>query len=731
MNINILSIRSFSYILLVFIAILTVIFLQLPLTSTFGYEFALIFALIFFFLGGTLNIVRKKKLITLNTYFKFSILVLTTPLIVVLLISLIKDICSFWFGISFYFFLSVFSYWISFFLSEIIFRVFNKFQKTAFIIFSIVVGVIPVFEIYFNPQVYFFSPIIGYFPGTIYDEDLNVSILLIIYRTLNIIYFSGFYLLLNRNIIQKKIFVILFLTAGFLFIWFSSDIRFSTSHNKLNKILNSRFETKNFIIHYDRSTIDSNSIKIIALNHEYYFERLKSELDFAPSKQINSYIFNSRHQKKKYFGSEEADIAKPWLYEIYVSKDSWEKTLKHELTHIFSAEIGKGIFRLADSFNPALIEGFAEALDNNYDDIDLHTVAAAAFKNGYKINLIELFSGFNFFKSFSGLSYLYAGSFSKYLIDNFGIEQFSIFYNSGDYQKAFGKSIASLVTDYTNFLNHQTGLLTKEQADFYFARASIFQKVCPRQIAMELKRAKKLTIDKNFSPAEKIYSSILERVADYEAITGLISIYLEQKNYSKAKSLLTHFIHHFNNTPYFYNLKLLEGDANVLTDNEDEALKIYEYLVVKNPHTYLKLLSELRIELIHRQILKSYLEANDSTKFQLLINNNNKKIIMSSILPMISLAERLKIPASTLLESFHSPLIPQSYLDAYVLLNFSKYLLNNGDLINARKLASLALRKSTDSIYYISIKEHFEKCNWFIKNYDQFGKEIKEKNELQ
>lgn len=726
MSIKIFNIKIFIYSLLIFIAAISFVLLQLPLTSTFGYEFALIHALIFFFLGGITNLIRIKKQLPLKLYLKFSILILAIPLIIVLIVSLFRDICSFWFGFSFYIIISFIAFWISFFLSEIIHSIFNKYHKSIFLFCFIVLASIPLFEIYFNPQVYFFSPIIGYFPGTIYDEDLNITISLIVYRILNIIYFAGFYLLIRGNLIEKKILITLFLITGVLFHWFSSDLGYSTTHKKLNEILKARIETKNFIIHYDNSVIDSVTIKIIALNHEYFFERLSSGLGFSPKEKINSFIFNNAPQKKIYFGSEQADIAKPWLNEIYISKDSWEKTLKHELTHIFSAEIGKGIFRLADSFNPALIEGFAEAIDNNYDDIDLHTVAASAFHYGYKIDIKELFSGLNFFKTFSGLSYLYAGSFTKYLIDNYGIKSFSIFYKTGNSQKAFGKSIDRLATDYLEFLKGSPVLLSAEQTEYYFARQSIFQKVCPRQIASDLKKADKFFIEKKYSKAEIIYYSILEKSPNYSAITGLINLYFEQKKYFQIKSLLEKHLNNFNRTPYFFNLKLLEADTRVLTEDETNALQIYNFLIDKNPHIKLKLLSELRIELMKNNLLKTYLEANDSLKYKLLIDLNRKKILTSSILSMISLAERLKIPSNKLVESFHSPLIPQYYQEAYVQFMFSKYLLLNDDLINARKLASLALRKSSGSIYYISIQEQFEKCNWFIRNHNIFDKKIEE-----
>ncbi len=118
--------------------------------------------------------------------------------------------------------------------------------------------------------------------------------------------------------------------------------------------------------------------------------------------------------------------------------------------------------------------------------------SASAFHYGFKINIQELFSGLNFFKSFSGLSYLYAGSFSKYLIEKYGIESFSLFYNSGNTQKAFGKSLDDLSEEYFEFLKSQKILLSKNQIEYYFGRQSIFQKVCPRQNCLGFERSGKI-----------------------------------------------------------------------------------------------------------------------------------------------------------------------------------------------------------------------------------------------
>ena len=136
---------------------------------------------------------------------------------------------------------------------------------------------------------------------------------------------------------------------------------------------------------------------------EYYYSEILKALNVKPSKQIQVYLFNNRQQKKEIFGAGNADVAKPWQCAVYISVDSWERTLKHELVHVFSAEFGAGIFKIASGFNPALIEGLAESIEGTTDEISLMDFTALAFNYNHKIDLNSLFTGFNFFKANSSL----------------------------------------------------------------------------------------------------------------------------------------------------------------------------------------------------------------------------------------------------------------------------------------------------------------------------------------
>ena len=152
---------------------------------------------------------------------------------------------------------------------------------------------------------------------------------------------------------------------------------------------------------------------------------------------MNIYLFDNRIQKKELFGAGNADVAKPWQNAIYISADSWDRTLKHELVHVFSAEFGTGLFKLASGFNPALIEGIAEAIEGTSDEISIKDFTYLAFSNNHKIDIESLFSGLNFFKSNSSLAYTFSGAFIKFLINKYGIEKVKLFYGNGDFRSVF------------------------------------------------------------------------------------------------------------------------------------------------------------------------------------------------------------------------------------------------------------------------------------------------------
>lgn len=720
---NFISFQNYLPIYIFFIIIFNFTLIQLPLTNTLGYEFSALNSLLLVLISGIYSIsFIKSGYKEVGDLIKINLLYLIIPLSISIAYSLFTMFCSFLDGILFYFLLTLPSVIIGSSLAIICYLASKRFAKELFILIFILIASIPVLEIYFNPQVYFYSPLIGYFPGNIYDEGLSPDIKLLFYRSLNLIYFIPAVVLFfyNRNLLlkKKKYFFISFLIMPVLFQLSSPYLGFSTTFSSLETTLINKIHTDKWIIHYD--DLLENEAKYITLSQQYYFEKITAELNVTATQKINVYLFNSREQKKRLFGAGNADVAKPWQFSVYISKDSWKNTLRHELVHAFSAEFGNGIFKLADSFNPALIEGIAEAIDRTSDDISVDDLSALAFNNGIKVNIKNLFTGLSFFKSNSSLSYTYAGSFIRYLIDKYGIEKVKLFYSSGNFDKSFSVNFSEAEKDYLNMLKNANRFGTKSMSNYYFRRLSIIQKVCPRYISDRINKGWDYLNESKLYKAKQIFEEVNQKAINYQALVGISEIMLLQKKAHRASDIILKNVDHFKNTPFYYVLNFRLADIYARFNEIELAKKLYILLVEANPYHQIYYLSKTRLKLIEENKLTEYILGNDSTKFEILKMINHKSYYYNSIPVLIESAKALKIEYKTFLKVFDKTIIVNDISSSYAMYKLSQYMTENGDYVNAKKMCSLSLRYKEGSLFIEAIKEQFEKTQWFIYNADRF-----------
>jgi hypothetical protein len=584
------------------------------------------------------------------------------------------------------------------------------------------------YEIYFNPQVYVFNPIIGFFPGTIYDEGISVSGKLILYRFLNVLFFSwviSAILRLKRNKKSNVIFLtfkVLFIAA--VFFYFSPNLGFSTTFKSLTDNLSVSVETDHFVIHYDKK-IDIEKIKALTLNHEYYYQELEDYFEVKLDKKIHSFIFYEDVQKKELFGSRNADVAKPWIYQIYISYENWERTLKHELAHCFSAKFGAGFLKLASGLNPLLIEGIAEAADGNYDDNSIHFMAALAYNSYYKVDLENLLTTIGFFTKTSSISYIFGGSFVKFLIDNYGIGLFKKYYLTGDIKINYGIELSDIIKKYYSFLNNLKYSYSEDQANYYFGRKSLFQKICPRSISEQLREGWEQFGELDYSGAKFSFSTILTKAENYSALIGLVRTYEKTDSLAEAVNLLRNKIESYESTSYYYNLELALADLFVKLDNFKSADSLYKVLIKQQPNRRLSYLANLRSALVRASLIKMYLEGSNYDKSYLLQKLNRRSYNYWSVPVMINLSKLVDEGYTVFLEKFDKNFIVNNYSQSYAAFVSSKYMLVNNDFANANNMARRSLRYNTDKNFSIILEEQYKKTRWFLQNGEIFLKNIK------
>jgi len=728
------SYKNYLPFYLLVILLLNFLLLSIPLLNVFGYEFSVFNSVLLTFISGFYVISLSKKKEYQNFNLKLiasSFFFLLIPFLVSVINSFFTGFCSFSDGVMFYFVITAPSLIIGYALGLTTVLFLKKIKRFFFFLIIILILLIPLAEFYFNPQVYFYNPVLGYLPGTIYDEGLSVDLKLILYRSLNLLFFGvllvTLVLKLKGKIRTGKIYFLLYLLIiPALFIYSSPDFGFSTSFKKLKEKLHNKVSTEHYDIFFDER-IPDKFVKLIVFHHGYYYKELEEYLKVIPSQKIKSFIFYNNEQKKNLFGSANADVAKPWLYSLFITYDNYKTTLKHEIAHCFSAEFGEGPFKIADMINPFLIEGLASSSAPFYDENDIHYLASVAYKNNYKSGIEEMYEPSGFFTQTSSLSYIYAGSFSKYLIDNYEIEKFKLLYTEPDFQKIYNKSVKELETEFYNYLNEFDTDKEDDKAHYYFGRKSIFYKVCPRFIADRLNVAWNYYYKEEYKNAEETFNYILLRAETYSAVTGLAYTLNKTGRKDSAITLLNNYTDDFVNTSYYYNLLFTLADIYAEADTIGKADSLYQILIEKNPSINILYLSQLRRDLIQNNKIKEYLSGDDKTKYTLLKDLNKKSYNYSSIPVMINISEALDEDYSVFTKQFDKTMFINNFQAAYAAYKLSQYMAENLDFNRARRMAALSLRFK-DYNYNKLFNENYRKMNWFYHNYKKISEQMEAQN---
>jgi hypothetical protein len=416
-------------------------------------------------------------------------------------------------------------------------------------------------------------------------------------------------------------------------------------------------------------------------------------------------------------------VAKPWLNHIYIELNSYDQSLKHELAHVLAGQFGTTPFKVAENFNPALIEGLAMALENNYNDNTLYYMADLANKNGYEFPVEQLFSGFNFFKKLSSISYIHSGAFILYLADSYGTEKVKSLYGDIDFEKYFNKSLKELVNDYNVFLDSKKFQFSNEKATLMFGRKSIFKKVCARYVANRIREARILYSEQRYKESKVEFENLLRYSESYTSLLGYTFSLIKLNENRKALDTLQNRIEKFKGTSYYYNLELVLGDLLVRNHYYSQADSIYSNVKFQNPAKNYFNAAKTKLLFSERgnSILYKYVVSIDSIKFDLLLDLNKEKFYFETINNLAELIKNNRERYNSLIKLVPLIIDDVNYSSGYAYFKLSKISILFSDFEAAKIFALNSLKYSGDESYLEICKENLQKINWFVN----FSKDIK------
>ncbi|MCX6122589.1 MAG: hypothetical protein NTX44_13350 [Ignavibacteriales bacterium] len=596
--------RTFQISALVLV-LFAIVCARIPLFNYLGFEFSVLTVLLAGYISGIFTLALWKQT---NPECKLDVwrfigrsaaassILLTIPFIISLANIVFVKNCSVSDGAKLYVLTVIPGVFFSISFASFIGVVFGRWRKTIFAAIYILILFHILIVTLIRPQVFAFNPIIGFFPGFTYDETLQVTQRLLTYRLTTLAAagcFAAGSVWLWQIFQNKKetshaarsalpiveLIVIAVLAPVVVIVFTLSDrLGFSSSEDFIRQKLAGNYKTTHFEIIYSAGSIKRERIEQIGKLHEFYYDKLTHEMNLHSQERIVSFLYASPEQKGRLIGAVYTEIAKPWLRQTHINLSGFETSLKHEMVHVLATEFGWSPLKIAP--NSGLIEGCAMAIGRtSMIEEPLDRAAALVFAAGVHPNLESLFTSQGFLQANPSVSYTLAGSFCRFLIDSFGIDQFKQLYASGDFKNIYQRDLKSLLmTWHTSIKNIHLDNADSIKALYFFRRPSIFGKECARVIANLNTETRGDLNHHDFESALLSAEQSLRLSKTSEAVTLKATALFEMRRF---KDVIEFVDVQLRDTAFGYALLPLHlrlGDAYWALDSLAEARREYEAL---------------------------------------------------------------------------------------------------------------------------------------------------------
>lgn len=653
---------------------------QMPLVDDLGFEFAFLTAFIATFVAGLMTLhlvngwrssrVRNTRLSALLCLlFGLSLSTLLLPLAVMFVKSWISGFCNVPEGLAFYLLLPGISVlWSTAVALICALATIRKLHATLLFLGAMFVSIgISVFRLATQPPVFTYNPIIGFFPGPIYDEVVVITSTLLAARAL--VFVSVLAMIaglcacfdpsarkIRPSLLMKfrdggpdsgpggtqasgmdggpdgsttggpdgsqvggnpatgmamRVLFLALLAVLAAAYAYRAPLGIVIDRAYIQQTLGGHRQTAHFNIYYDQNTISNWNIDLIAREHEYQLDWVMSYLDVpAPSTRIASYIYAHADQKKRLMGARHTSMERPGSDEMHLNNAAFpHPVLKHELVHVVSAAFGNALY--GGSYWIGFHEGLAEAVDWQDAPMNPHEWSRAMRELGLAPPLENLLSMTGFWTAASSRSYTLCGSFVRFLIERYGLPAFKKAFPTGAVEEAYGRKPADLIAEWEAFVD---GIQLREDqlriARQRFIRPAIFRRHCPHEVAALIDRAWQAYNAQRYSDAVRDFDRVLELEPENpSALRGLLYGTYRLADYERSESAALLIERPDQTVGLLADAHLVRGDTAWKTGRLDDARRSYGAVAVLHASEDMSRAASIRMEVLDREPIRDTIMA--------------------------------------------------------------------------------------------------------------------------
>jgi len=586
--------------------IVSLVCTQIPLLNYLGFEFSLTIALLGSVTSAWSGIACFRQRLRqpepgppralFSGVLSWNLFLLLVPLLVVSVNALFVPNCSFGEGLLFYLLLPGVSVFFSTCLSFFVTIHYDHPRSVVAALFFLSLVYVAALG-YLTPSIFSYNFFYGFFPGLTYDEVLNVTPTLVLFRAVTLL--AGYTLMsagllileegpVSRSTLQKGLALVralpgtgrgtvvlgLMLALGLTYV-FRNELGFEASASYVRSQLGSSVTTEHFDIYYSDSSYTREEISWLAAEHEFRLHQIAEFLHVASAGRYASYLYPTMEMKKRLVGAGRTSIAKPWSGQVHIDAGSVDQVLKHELVHLVAAPMGIPV--LDASVYPGLTEGLAMAAEWSWGIHTLHEHSAAILRHAPEPDMERIMHSLGFVRNSSSLSYVLAGSFCRFLADRYGVDRLVRVYPFGQFETVYQQPLSALVQEWQAMLDSM-GLDagSMDRTEVFFSSPPMFDRICPRATAQTGSQAGRFFRVRQYGMSSALFLRAYQDGGNVADLQGYLLSELRQGN--TAPSLAV--IDSMHGAPgRMLTLFLTLGDALWADGKEEAAGDFYDRLV--------------------------------------------------------------------------------------------------------------------------------------------------------
>lgn len=364
--------------------------------------------------------------------------------------------------------------------------------------------VLGVHRFWASPAIFSYVHLVGFFPGTIYDENVSIPEAYVSFRAVTLALAVGLAGLVAatldpgtgaarmariRAVPWRLVAASVPLFVAIVGMGLGEELGHRSSSEHIAQELGATQHGRRCIVHAPRD-LDREELVRLAQDCDFRVAQMEEALGVEQREPVIAFLFRDEVEKQRLMGAGNTYIAKPWRDEVYLQLEGWpHPVLAHEVAHVIASNAASGPFEVGGQLggwlpDPSLIEGLAVALAwAPRDELTPHQWVRAMIELDMAPPL-EHVVGVGFLLQPARQAYTVSGSFLRYVLDTYGGEAVREAYRTGDIEAAVGKPVAELEREWLDYIatvSLPDDALALAQARF--AKRSIFSAVCPHEVA--------------------------------------------------------------------------------------------------------------------------------------------------------------------------------------------------------------------------------------------------------